>query len=254
MAQGATTRSELLEREYSAGVTQLIRAVILLVVFLILLYMFHFIPAPTTRLSMEILAAAGVAFSLFHGGAAGLRMHRAHSLPTVIFECPYCGYPMQFLKEPTEDFDCENCHRRVQFEDGKPVPVREITCTFCGTKHKVSVKAKQYTCDRCNRTLSLQDPNAPVGMPGEASELLQNYDVLLTDVGRQPTDVAMALESIMVCNLKEARRRMEDLPLTVVRNVPERKADAIRRRLRDLGATAIIRPTETGAAARGRRR
>jgi len=37
---------------------------------------------------------------------------------------------------------------------------------------------------------------------------------------------------------------MENLPLTVIRNVPERKADAIRSRLRELGATAVVRPTE----------
>ena len=54
---------------------------------------------------------------------------------------------------------------------------------------------------------------------------------------------AMAVESILICNLAESRRQMENLPLTVMRNVPERKADAVRRRLRDLGATAVIRPT-----------
>jgi ribosomal protein L7/L12 len=62
----------------------------------------------------------------------------------------------------------------------------------------------------------------------------------------------MALESILICNLVEARRQMENLPLTVMRNVPERKADAVRRRLRELGATAIVRPTSDQPTA-GRR-
>jgi ribosomal protein L7/L12 len=46
-----------------------------------------------------------------------------------------------------------------------------------------------------------------------------------------------------VCNLPEARAQLKNLPLTVMRNVPELKADALRRRLRELGATAIVRPT-----------
>src|SRR5207237_6152576 len=102
-------------------------------------------------------------------------------------------------------------------------------------------KTKNYMCDQCNRAVKLtSDPKEIVA---ERSDLLTNYDVLLTDIGRKPTDVAMALESILICNLVEARRQMENLPLTVRRNVPERKADAVRRRLRDLGATAIVRPT-----------
>ena len=62
----------------------------------------------------------------------------------------------------------------------------------------------------------------------------------------------MALESILVCNLVDARHQMEGLPLTVMRNVPERKADAVKRRLRDLGATAITQPTTVGQQRAGR--
>lgn len=254
MAKALNTRSDMLEKEFAAGATQLIYAGVLLLVFLLLLYLFHFVPIATVKQSLMILSGAGVLFALAYGGVAVYGMQKARTLPKVTFECPYCDFPMQFLKKPTEDFDCESCHRHVQFENGEPVPIKVITCTFCKTVHKVSSKARQYTCDRCNRALRLTDPSSQTAIVAENTDMLANYDVVLTDVGRQRNEVAMALESILICNLVEARRQMENLPLTVVRNVAERKADAVRRRLRDLGATAIVRQTETGTQARAARR
>jgi ribosomal protein L7/L12 len=133
-------------------------------------------------------------------------------------------------------------------------PIKQITCTFCKTVHKVSAKATQYMCDRCNRALRLTDPNSPAAVVQEQSDLLANYDVQLTDIGRNKNEVAMALQSMLVCNLPEARRQMEHLPLTIARNVPERKADAIRRRMRDLGATAIATATAQSEQVRPTRR
>jgi ribosomal protein L7/L12 len=253
MAQTVTTRSDVIEAESTSAVTQLILAGLLLFGCLLLVYFFHFIPARHVRLGLQIIAAAGAIAGLIWAVVAIFRMRTASTLPKFTVNCPYCDFPMQFVQEPHDDYDCENCHRRVYYENGQPVPIKMITCAFCKTVHKVSAQAKQFTCDRCNRALRLTDgPGAP-GAGAERDEILQNYDVVLTDIGRKATDVAMALESILVCNLAEARRQMANLPLTLMRNVPERKADAVRRRLRDLGATAVVRPTESSEQARAGR-
>ncbi len=244
MAKSSTTRSDVLEKEYEAGLTQVIRGVVILVVSLILMWLMNL----AALVPLVIFALLGAIAGLAVVAVGGRRMYRARSLPTVTVYCPYCEHPMEFLSEPTEDYTCESCNRRVLYENGKPVPVREITCPTCGAVHKISEKTTTYTCDRCNRTLRLVDPHDPKRVVAEQSDILRNYDVIMTQAGRQPNDVAMALQSLLVCNLKEARKRMEDLPLTVVRDVPERKADAIRTRLRELGATAVIRPTEDTAS------
>jgi len=250
MAQSAATRSDLLEQEYADGLAQVIRAALLLLGCLILVYLFSLVPGRNPR--VMLMAAGGLASvaALAYGVMGGLRMQRARSVPAVTVNCPYCDYPMEFLAEPTEDWVCEGCHRRVHYENGRQVPIKMITCPFCKTVHKVSAKARQYTCDRCNRALKLTDGDQASAVVAEQSELLRNYDVLLTQVGRNPTEVALALESILVCNLREARARMQELPLTIARNVPERKAAAIRSRMRELGATAVMRPTEDTAAPR----
>lgn len=248
MANSTTSRSDVLEREYESELALLFRAGGLLVVSLILLYFFgkvlHSRP-------LGIVALCGVAFAIALGALGGWRAYRMRSLPSVTIRCPYCDRPLQFIRTPKEDFDCDHCYRHVQFENGVMVPIKMITCAFCKTVHKVSAKATHFTCDSCNRALRLTDPADPVAEPEPAySESPQNYDVLLTDVGRQRNEVAMALESILVCNMVEAKHQMEHLPLTLVRNVPERKADAIRRRLREVGATAMIQPSGATEKAR----
>lgn len=240
MATGSTSRAEVLEKEFEAATTLLIKGAVVLVGSLILVWILARAGLPQIAAVFGITALVGLVVM----AVAGRRMYLARNVPAITVYCPYCQHPNQFVAEPTEDWTCEGCHRTVYYENGKMVPVREITCPSCRTVHKVSQKARTFTCDRCNRTLSLTDPSKPAEIVAEPSDMLRNYDVILTQAGRQPTDVAMALQDILVCNLKEARARLSELPLTVVRNVPERKAEAIRARLRELGATAVIRPTE----------
>ena len=82
----------------------------------------------------------------------------------------------------------------------------------------------------------------------DAEEAPHNYDVLLISVDRRhEIEVAMKLQNILVVNLPEARRLMASAgtatPLVVSHALPQRKAEAIRRQLQDVGATATLRPT-----------
>ncbi len=233
------TRTDVLEEAYSHAITVAIRGAILMAVCLILVWVFGFLDLRPLRILSVVGAAIGGIIILY----AALRFIEARRAPYVTVHCPYCEHPMQFPVEPTSDYTCEGCDRRVYYENGKPAPVREVTCPVCKTVHKVSVKATNYTCDACNRPLRLTDPKKVEVVVEDRGGPMGNFDVLITDAGRNATEVAMALQSILVCNLPEARAQLKNLPLTVMRNVPELKADALRRRLRELGATAIVRPT-----------
>jgi ribosomal protein L7/L12 len=264
MARLATSKSDVLEQESVVSVAQFLRAGLVLVLGIACLYgvsivnrgkyppgSFQVVFLKPFLILLGIVLVLGAVVGAVMGA---LRMKKVKDKPAVTVNCPYCGFPTEFLEEPSDDYDCEGCHRRVYYENGRPVPIKEITCTFCKTVHKVSSKATHFTCDRCNRALRLTDPNNASAIVGEAgNDVLQNFDVMLTDVGRNRNEVALALQSILICNLPEARRQMETLPLTVIRNVPERKADAVRRRLRDLGAMAVVKPTEQSEQARAGR-
>jgi ribosomal protein L7/L12 len=238
MAKHATSRAELLEREYEVAMMIVVRATIGLVLSLIGVFIFARVPQVQLQLFFIILAAASAIAAVY----GAVRVVQARNKPFVAVECPYCRYPMKFPEQPTEDFDCEKCHRRVYFEDdGTMADVIDVTCAVCKTAHRVSVKANRYLCDGCGRALNLPGQAASsAAAPG--AEAAEAYSVSLTEVGRRPAEVALAVQDMLVTNMVEARRRMQHLPLLVADNVPMRKADAIGRRLEDLGASVAIRP------------
>ncbi len=239
MPKPVTTRSDVLESGYADAGTLLVRAVVLAVISMIALWLFRLANQP----AMEVLSGFGIGAGFIIACVAGKRVKDARSVKTARVECPFCGADNGVVGDLTDDFHCEKCDRVLQVEDGKLVPIRSIVCTVCKAEHKVSVKATAYTCDNCGRTLRLTDPNNPTAVVAENSDVLRNYDVLLTGIGRQEAEVAMALQSILVCNLPDARKEMQTLPLTILRNVPDRKADALRRRFRELGAEIRVVPT-----------
>lgn len=206
------------------------------------------------------------------GGAvvsvAGVYRHSLlRNLERIPVPCPYCGVENILAEAPSEDFDCEHCNRTVHFQDGLPIPVRNVVCDYCHTSHRVGVNIYTYVCDRCNRPLRLRpDPkyNAAAErvrevVPADRDDLLQNFDVLLVAFDRRrENDVAFKLQNLLFTDLREARRLLKTAstrtPLVVGLDLPPRKAEVIRRSLQDLGATASLRPTNVRAAAAQRPR
>ena len=102
----------VIEREGERTITQVIFAGVLFLLLLLGVYLCNFIDSPTTRLTFQILLG-GAALGAFVWGVMGfLRMQKARSAESITANCPYCDFPMQFLQEPTVDYDCEGCHRR----------------------------------------------------------------------------------------------------------------------------------------------
>ncbi len=260
MAKSAVRYSDVLETEWSQAVTMAVRGIGIIIVSAIILYFARIMPAEPVGLVilgwiMYILGGVGLAVGVVFCVLAAKRGVEARKMPTVAFPCPYCGAQNTFLETPTTDFTCENCDRQVYIEIGEPVPVRTIVCQACRAEHKVAVTVQRYVCDRCNRPLRIVAEKTDllkVSAAAERSEqeeaLLHNYDVLLVAVDkRRENELAFKLQNLLVVNLNEARRLMHTVssttPLVVAANVPERKAEAIRRQLQELGATATQRPT-----------
>src|SRR5579872_3196695 len=157
MAKSATTRSDVLEQEYEVGVRYLIWAGVVLIAALLVFWCWRLVlnsyqnmPTSTPRVVYApLLLVTGVLGVIAMGALAGMgavRMSRAKQKPSVTVNCPYCDFAMEFPAEPTIDWDCEGCHRRVHYEDGKMVEIKQITCTFCKTVHKVAATATTYMC------------------------------------------------------------------------------------------------------------
>lgn len=255
MAEKTTSVTEVREVTWteSAG-----SALLGLALVLIALFGFYF----TKYLSpdgVRTAARAGCAIALLAGGAilgvAIQRILEAKKVKGIPFACPYCETISEYVETPTQDFDCEHCNRTVHFLNGEPIPVRTIICQACKSEHRVPSNLTRYVCDKCNRPLKLAvDPLQKVAAASNeaADAMLQNYNVVLLGIDkRQATDLTYKVQSLLMLTLPEARRLVDaaspNAPLIVARDLPQRKADAVRRSLQELGATAAIRPIGTSA-------
>jgi ribosomal protein L7/L12/ribosomal protein L37AE/L43A len=170
--------------------------------------------------------------------------------PTVKVTCPFCDKETLFTKEPTSDWNCDHCSRTVHYENGTMVPVSWVICTACRAEHRVPVNVKRYLCDQCNRPLNISgDLRGGTAVIEVENQLQINFDVLLVAFDRRHiNDLAYKIQNLMFCTLPEARKMIEGAtnqnPLVVGYDLAERKAEAVRRELQDLGATVRIRATK----------
>jgi hypothetical protein len=258
MTKSATTISDIKEEVWFHSVgAVLVGLGILLVAGLFFYFMQFWMPKEilgSARIvtGLAMLAGLGICGVAIYNGALTNKMTAA------AFPCPYCDKEMRFPTMPTIDFDCEFCHRTVHFDTGRPIPVQTVVCRACRTEHRVAVNVQRYTCDSCNRGLALPwiRTERDTGIRDTAEDaMLQNYDVLLIAYDRRrENDMAFKIQNLLVVNMNEARRLMgtvsSQTPLIVGYDVPQRKAEAIRRQLQELGATATMRPTNAVPTAR----
>lgn len=200
--------------------------------------------------SMNLLAVVWFA-GLGIVGLSCYKFYQAFKAKGVSTPCPFCEYSNFFVEMPTGDYDCEKCDRTVHYIAGKPIPVRKLVCQYCKTEHIIPINVEHFVCDSCNRTIEVVGGKAKRQSGNvEGDALLQNFDVVLIAVDRRKeTDVALKLQNLLVVNLPEARRLMlsasAGTPLIIGHDLPQRKAETIRRQLQDLGATASLRATAT---------
>ena len=248
MTQKTTSVTEVREVTWTESVgTALVGGALMLLA--IVGFYFTKFAAPNMIMPTRILCALGL---FAGGGILGLAIQRmlgAKKVKGVPFACPYCETTSEYTALPTEDFDCENCHRTVHFQNGTPIPVRTIICQACKTEHRVPSNLARYVCDKCNRPLKLvADKQVAVASNEAADAMLQNYNVELLGIDkRQENDIIAKIQSLMMLTLPEARRLVDaaspSAPLIVAYDLPQRKADAVRRSLQELGGTAAIKST-----------
>lgn len=205
------------------------------------------------RRGMLIGAVAG--FCVAVGG--GIKYFKLRELTGVAFPCPYCDQLNQLVAPPESDFECENCHQTVRFDEkGTLIPVKIINCSNCNTDNKVSSKATRFICSKCNATIQVQADQPVYGMgnvrptaPVRPTMLLNhaNFDVLISafDHARQG-QLASSLEGLLGVEAAEARRLLSTVtdrtPLIVGVDMAQLDAEQLQAQLTQLGAKVVLRP------------
>jgi ribosomal protein L7/L12 len=255
MAQKTTSVTEVREVTWTESVGTGLVGLGLLLLSAVGVYFTKFVSPAGMQMATRLGCAVGLLAGAGILGIAVQRSLEAKKAKGFPFACPYCDEVSEYTAAPVDDFDCERCHRTVHFVDGAPIPVRTIICQACKSEHRVPTNLDRYVCDKCNRPLKLAaDLNQKVATASNeaADAMLQNYNVELLGIDkRQESDVTSKIQSLMMLTLPEARRLVEaaspTAPLIVAYDLPQRKADAVRRSLQELGATAAIKSVNAPA-------
>lgn len=264
MAGSPITLSEAREQEYTESILWMALGGAVLVVAIVLMVLFkYWVPPASLGLTRVIAGLAALAGATILGAGAW-RIVKSQKIATLAFPCPYCSINNQLLHAPTEDFDCEHCRRTIRFENGRLAPILTITCSACGTEHRVSAKAERCVCDKCNAVIQMQSQYQPVyGMTPSAGPLKgpsiappspkagvilgdPNQNVSITDYDRtREQQVASVLQRELGVDLNEARRLLGTItdrtPLIVAYDVSSDAAGTLRKQFERLGATVHVR-------------
>ncbi len=210
----------------------------------------------TTQILMYLIIAAGSAVIV----GAAYRIGQVKNIPTVPFNCPYCDAANQLLAEPTTNFECENCHQTVRFENGALVPIRVVSCGSCGTDNRVSVKSTRLICQKCNANIQIEAAQpatnaayrptpAPAPSPQPARLLTEhNMDVVIYSYDHsREARLLTTLETLLDVDAGQVKRLTGTIsahaPLIVGVDMPQPEAEALRVQLTQLGADVHLRPS-----------
>ena len=281
MAEDTRTLSEVREQETANGLKWIGIGAGIIVFALIMIWILKVAlrDNPSLAHTMQIGMYVGIAAGFAVIAGAAYRMSQVKNIQTVAFTCPYCDAANQLMSEPTTNFECENCHQTVRFENGVLVPIRVVSCGSCGTDNRVSVKSNRFICQKCNATIQVQAEQPAFGAapsqgttpaqratpayntavvgamptaapPPQPARLLteHNMDVLIYsyDPSRE-THLLANLQTLMGVDAEQMKRLTGTIsdrkPLVVSVDMPQAEADALRVQLSQLGANVHLRPS-----------
>ena len=255
MAGGTKKLIEVEEKAWTVAIPQMIIGGSIFLVCLVLLFIVDFLHLYFSVMRpSQILLSIGMGVGVAILGVAVYQAWKLRYTPSLSQVCPYCNHIAKFVEAPKVSYPCDACQRTVHFLNGSAAPIRQVVCPACKTEHTVAAHLDELVCDQCNRAIEVSKKRKP-GTGELTDAMLQNYDVLLISFDkRKEIEIAQKLQNMMLINMIEARKMMSEAttnkPLTIDKNQPQRKAEAIRRTLQDMGAIVTLRPTSTGVPAK----
>lgn len=160
--------------------------------------------------------------------------------------CPYCGHETVFVAQPTDDFSCEDCHRRVPVLEGKVLDISGIRCGFCGALNFMSEKTKVLICEECDREIPLLNQetgemrHVAKGFARVDDETL--YELVLVAVGKEREPLIISLQHMLAMNRNQVKALFEDMPAVLLRGINRRKAEMLRAQIEANEGSAELRP------------
>lgn len=154
--------------------------------------------------------------------------------------CPMCGVENGFEAAPTSDVICRGCHRTIPMENGKILPLKQISCGACNESNWYSDRTKHLLCEACGREIAIAQSSG--GATYAVSDDTRPYELVLIAYEPGHDDLADALQQLLGVNRAQIRDLLTNLPSVVLTNVPRQKAEMLKSELSHTGAALEARP------------
>lgn len=91
-------------------------------------------------------------------GYAGFCVIKSRKVGAYKMVCPMCRAINGFESAPMEDVICRECHRRIPVENGRILPLQQISCGACNESNWYSDRTKSLLCESCGREIAIARP------------------------------------------------------------------------------------------------
>lgn len=154
--------------------------------------------------------------------------------------CPMCGATNGFEAEPTSDVVCRGCHRTIPIQNGRILPLKQVSCGACQESNWYSERTKSLLCEACGREIAIaQGGGASYYATDEDS---RPHELVLVAFEHATDELVQALQDALGASRAQVRGLLTDLPSVLLTNVPKQKAEMVRNELSHLGAAVEARP------------
>ncbi len=183
-----------------------------------------------------VLLIIGVALLAF----AAFCVVKTRGVSSYKLVCPMCGASNGFESMPTSDVVCRDCHRTIPIENGKLMPLKQISCGACNESNWYSDRTKLLLCEACGREIAIAQSQG--GAAYAVSDDARPYELVLIAYEPGHEDLADALQHLLGVNRSQIRDLLSNLPSVVLTNVPRQKAEMLKSQLSHTGAALEARP------------
>lgn len=178
------------------------------------------------------LASIIGALALGSVGYAGYCITQARKVTAFDIPCPFCEFVNRMVSKPEEDVACQECHRMIPLQDGKPMAVQQVRCGYCNELNYYSDKTEILLCENCNHEIPISLADGRVSTKKVAAAFVVKddealYELVLVAHGPKTEELINTLQHMLALNRNQVKQILEELPVTLLTGISRKKAEML---------------------------
>lgn len=187
-------------------------------------------------------------------GYAAYHVVLARKVVSFDVSCPFCKAVNRLIASPEDDFTCNECHRLIPIQNGKPMSVQQVRCGYCNELNFYSDKTEVLLCESCNRDIPILQGDGSVSKKMASSYAMRDdenlYELILVAHGHKTEELIGCLQHMLALNRNQVKQLLTELPVTLLTGITRKKAEMLSAQLHVHEALSEIRQLPNTATLR----